>query len=143
MKELLVVDDSFFARRILGDLIEEIPNVRVSETAGDGKEALRILRSEGGFDLITLDLGVPTMGGLETLKEIRGFTLDVPVLVVSSLSTDGADKTARALELGADDYLPKPGKDAHNLSEVGDELAEKIKALTNSGPTFGLASRLA
>src|SRR5205823_1615203 len=102
---LLVVDDSAFTRMALTRMIESDPALCVTETAQSGREALEKIASLHP-DVVTLDIEMPGMNGLETLKRImREFPCSV--IMVSSLSQEGAETTLEALAWGAFDYVPK------------------------------------
>jgi two-component system, chemotaxis family, protein-glutamate methylesterase/glutaminase len=117
-KKILIVDDSIVIRKILSDLISAQPELEVCGTAPNGKIAL----SKVGFlkpDLITLDIEMPEMDGLATLKELKKTHPDLPVIMVSSLTHQGAQTTIQALSLGANDYIAKPS----SLNENNDSRA--------------------
>ena len=105
--KVLAVDDSKFFLGALRKALEAIPNVRVVGTAANGKEAIREIERLKP-DLLTLDLEMPEMDGLETLKLIRQKRLPVRVIMVSAHTSAGAEKTLEALELGAEDFITKP-----------------------------------
>lgn len=105
--KILVVDDSNLYRQILCDILSDIPNAEVVGTAENGKIALDkvdILKP----DLITLDVDMPVMDGLETLKQLKSKIPQLHVIMVSSLTISGAETTIQALELGAFDFVTKP-----------------------------------
>jgi two-component system chemotaxis response regulator CheB len=125
--KVLVVDDSALIRRIVSDILESDPRFTVVGAARDGQDALeKIVRLTP--QLITLDVEMPRMGGLETLKEIvRLFRL--PVIMLSSLTQRGSAVTVEALAHGAVDFVPKPdmtGKDA--INSLARELLPKAAA---------------
>jgi two-component system, sensor histidine kinase and response regulator len=104
---VLIVDDEARNRLVLGDYLE---SMRITtEEARDGLECMFKVE-DGHFDLILLDIMMPGMDGFDTLKELRSrpSTSDLPVVVISAL--DGIDSVVRCIELGADDFLPKPFK---------------------------------
>ena len=126
--EVLIVDDSFFARRVLGDMVEKMDRFVVGESVSSGAEALNILDRQI-FDAVTLDVEMPEMDGLETLKRIKDREPDIPVLMVSSLTTENAEVTTHALEEGALDVIPKPSSGpSGTLEEIEDELHMKLRA---------------
>ncbi len=123
---VLVVDDSALMRKLIPQIIERDPSIHVVGTAIDGEFALKKI-TELKPHVITLDLEMPRMGGMETLKEImRKHRL--PVIVVSAHSTEGASSTFKALSLGAFDFVTKP-KDAASahMDAIATELITKIK----------------
>ncbi len=122
---VLVVDDSSFAQQILTDLLNNEPDLEVIGVANDGHDALdKIARLHP--DVVTLDLEMPKMNGLECLAEIME-TNPLPVIMVSYLTVAGAKYTIDALELGAVDFVTKPSKDIANLVNIGKELVQKVK----------------
>ncbi|MFD2704787.1 protein-glutamate methylesterase/protein-glutamine glutaminase [Salibacterium lacus] len=126
MIRVLVVDDSAFMRKLISDYINEEPGMTAAGTARNGKDALEKART-GSFDVITLDVEMPEMDGMEALRSIME-TCPHPVIMVSSLTTKGAEQTISALELGAVDFLAKPsGSISLDLHHVKEEMVEKIR----------------
>lgn len=130
-KRVLVVDDTVVIRRLLSEVINRDPDLEVCGIAPNGKVALMKLPHLNP-DIITLDIEMPEMDGLATLREIRKIDKKTPIIMLSSLTRTGADQTFQALSLGATDYLLKPS----NLSNFSETIAElehllipKIKAL--------------
>jgi len=128
---VLVVDDSAFMRRAISAVLETDPEIEVVGTAGDGLEALEKLRSLDP-DLVTLDIEMPKMDGLTTLKHIMK-EHPLPVLMVSSFTTEGADATLTALELGAVDFIPKDLSMSLDIVKIRYTLLEKVKAIARRG----------
>jgi len=128
---VLVVDDSAFTRMALTRMIESDPALCVSETAQNGREALEKIASLHP-DVVTLDIEMPGMNGLETLKRImRQFPC--PVIMVSSLSQEGAEITLEALAWGAFDYVPKQlSGTSLDIVKIREDLIAKIKAAAQS-----------
>ncbi len=125
----MVVDDTVFYRKIVSDALAAIPEVEVVGTANNGKIALsRIATLQP--DLITLDIEMPEMTGLEVLAAIKERSLNVAVVMLSSLTQQGSDMTIKALELGAFDFLPKPnaGSFEANKKAVDEALNPIVKA---------------
>lgn len=128
---VVVVDDSAFNRRTIGDLLAQIPGVEVVGKAGDGDEALRLV-AELKPDLITLDLEMPRMDGFTFLRLLMA-RRPTPVIVVSGYSAK--ENVFRALELGALDFVAKPTRTlASDLSEIQQELAEKVELVRHLAP---------
>ncbi|WP_338077880.1 chemotaxis response regulator protein-glutamate methylesterase [Acetomicrobium hydrogeniformans] len=123
--KVLVVDDSAFMRKIISDILEEDPKIKVIDRARDGKEAVeKTLKLDP--DVITLDVEMPGMDGLAALKEIMRLK-PTPVVMVSSLTRKGADTTMKALALGAVDFVAKPsGAISLDMKDVAQELREKV-----------------
>ncbi|HCO11852.1 MAG TPA: chemotaxis response regulator protein-glutamate methylesterase [Desulfonauticus sp.] len=126
---VLVVDDTIVYRKILTDVLGNIPDVEVVGTANNGKIALTRIESLKP-DLVTLDVEMPIMDGLSTLEEIKKRNLDIGVIMVSTLTKRGSQVTMRALELGAFDFITKPEheKQEDNFQELTRTLTPKIKA---------------
>jgi two-component system, chemotaxis family, protein-glutamate methylesterase/glutaminase len=127
---VLIVDDSAVIRRVLGEMLASDPEIVVAGTAGNGIQALaRILEAKP--DLVTLDIEMPGMDGLETLVEIRKLYPRLPVIMFSTLTERGAAATLDALARGASDYVTKPSHESVDVSRerVREELIRKIKAL--------------
>ena len=134
---ILVVDDSAVFRKILSDTMSEDSGIEVVGTASDGRIALAKIQQLHP-DLITLDIEMPVMNGLEALAEIRKLYPKLPVIMFSTLSDRGAAATLDALSLGASDYAAKPGNAGSlNLAieVVRTEVIPKIKALCGGAAT--------
>src|SRR5216683_312139 len=133
---ILVVDDSVVIRKLLSDALRRDPGLDVIGTAGDGRIALAKI-SQLHPDLITLDVEMPVMDGLETLAEVRKLYPKIPVIMFSTLTERGAAATLDALSLGASDYATKPnnsGSPAVAIERIRVELIPKIKALCGVAP---------
>jgi two-component system chemotaxis response regulator CheB len=133
---ILVVDDSVVIRKLLSDTLSADPALEVVGTACDGRIALAkvpLLKP----DLITLDIEMPVMDGLETLAAVRKLYPRLPVIMFSTLTERGAAATLDALALGASDYATKPsntGSTALALERIRIELIPKIKTLCGITP---------
>jgi two-component system, chemotaxis family, protein-glutamate methylesterase/glutaminase len=147
---ILIVDDSVVIRKLLSDTLSKEATFEVVGTAGDGRIALAKI-AQLHPDLITLDIEMPVMNGLETLAEIRKSDHKIPVIMFSTLTERGAAATLEALSLGASDYATKPsntGSPAVAIEQIRAELIPKIKALcaaqlgTNASPSIASAKRV-
>ncbi len=125
MIRVLVVDDSIFMRNIIADMISENKNIEIVGRAKNGQEAVE-MNLQLKPDVITMDVEMPIMNGLEALKRIMS---DRPtkVIMVSSLTTEGAKETIEALNSGAYDFVSKPsGQISLDIRKVKEELTAKI-----------------
>ncbi|MFO0891383.1 MAG: chemotaxis-specific protein-glutamate methyltransferase CheB [Isosphaeraceae bacterium] len=117
---VLVVDDSALMRRLLCDLLASAPEIEVVGTARNGREAvLEAVRLKP--DVVTLDVEMPEVSGLEALPLLLA-AHEAPVVMVSALTQEGADVTLQALELGAVDFMPKPERNQLAEMRAGAEL---------------------
>jgi two-component system chemotaxis response regulator CheB len=127
---VLIVDDSVVVRRILSDALSTDPELDIS-TAANGRIALAKI-TQVNPDILTMDVEMPELDGIATLKELRKTHANLPVIMFSTLTERGAVATLDALAAGANDYVTKPanvGSVAIAISRVKDELIPKIKAL--------------
>jgi len=128
---ILVVDDSVVVRKLLAETLSQDPALEVVGMASDGRIALQKIPVLNP-DLVTLDVEMPVMDGLQTLAELRKLYLKLPVIMFSTLTERGATATLDALSLGASDYATKPsntGSPAAAIEAIRSELIPKIKAL--------------
>jgi len=131
--KVLIVDDSALMRQLLTEILSSDPEFEVVGTAGDpyvAREKIKALNP----DVLTLDIEMPRMDGLTFLEKLmRGHPM--PVVMISSLTSRGADTTLRALSLGAIDYVSKPKVDVSNGTvELAEEILEKVKAAAKARP---------
>ncbi len=128
MVKVLIVDDSAFMRNTISSMISADPGIEVVGIARDGMEAIDKVASLKP-DIVTMDIEMPRMNGLESLKVIMEKT-PVPVLMVSSLTMDGAKATLDALDIGAVDFIPKNLSDLSiNIVKIKEILIDKIKKI--------------
>ena len=131
---VLVVDDSAVMRRLVRSCLESEPDIEVVGVAKNGREGLEKMEALDP-DLVTLDVEMPILNGLETLTELRKRRRRVPVIMFSTLTERGAHATIEALTLGASDYATKPSG-VSNLTEgkqrVRADLLPKVRALAAS-----------
>lgn len=147
---VLVVDDSVVVRRLVADALSGEPRIEVVGTAANGQIALTKIEQLAP-DLVTMDIEMPVMDGIETVRALRRRGDRLPIIMFSTLTERGAAATFDALAAGATDYVTKPanqGSVAASLAKVADDLVPLIKALvpfpgqgrpTSSRP--GLAGR--
>jgi two-component system, chemotaxis family, protein-glutamate methylesterase/glutaminase len=135
-RRILIVEDSAVMRSLLRTVISSDPGLEVAGTAADGASALTFLAGERP-DLVLLDVEMPVMDGLATLRQMRSRGIRVPVIMCSSLTRRGARVTIDALASGASDYVAKPtgqaGRDAA-IRALAQELVPKVLALTAPAP---------
>src|SRR5947199_3831855 len=127
---VLVVDDAALMRKVIPRMLGGDESIEVVVTAMDGSFCLKKIE-ELKPNVVTLDLEMPGMNGIDTLKEIMRRE-PVPVIVFSSHSTEGATVTMKALGLGAFDFVPKPKDPSAHMAEVAPELMAKVKAAVDS-----------
>ena len=125
MIKVLVVDDSAVMRAFLGRVVASQPDMELVAVAADPVLAIDRIRLKAP-DVITLDVEMPRMNGLDFLGKLMSVR-PLPVIMISSLTREGADTTLRALELGAVDFFAKPA-DLADLETCAHEIAEKIRA---------------
>ena len=127
MIKLLICDDSVLIRKILTDIALSDPEIQVVGEAKNGLECLNMIEKLKP-NVVTMDIEMPKMTGLEALKRLNEIKNPTPVVMISSLTQEGAQQTIDALELGAVDFLPKPNNlFSLNQSEQKKEIIEKIK----------------
>ena len=128
---ILIIDDSVVIRRLLTDCLAADPEIEVVATASRGRIGLAKI-PQVNPDLVTLDVEMPEMSGLEVLREIRKTHPRLPEIMFSTLTERGATTTLDALSLGASDYVTKPsnvGSVGAAIEKVREDLIPKIKAL--------------
>ena len=138
---VLIVDDSALMRKALKGIIMTDPSLEVVGTARDGQDAVEKVH-ELKPDVITMDINMPVMDGLTSMQYILNDYPELPVLIISSLTTEGALTTFEALELGAFDYVAKPsGTVSSNIHIVGREIIQKIKLAYKSANKKSIRDR--
>jgi two-component system chemotaxis response regulator CheB len=137
--KVLVVDDSSFFRRRVSDILNQDKDLEVIGTAVNGKEAVE-KAIEMKPDVITMDVEMPVMDGITSVREIMK-AAPTPILMFSSLTHQGAKATFDALDAGALDFLPKKFEDiARDKKEAGETLQQRVKAIARKR-TFYRASK--
>lgn len=129
-KKLLIVDDSAFMRKLITDFFKESKLIEVVGIARNGKDAIQKIKSLHP-DVVTMDVEMPEMNGIEALKEIM-LSTPVAVVMLSSTTQKGTDSTLLAMEYGAVDFVAKPsGTISLDLHKIKDELVEKVENAAN------------
>jgi len=130
--KVLVVDDSVVYRRVLSEALRSLPDVDVVGSVANGSLVVAKVR-ELQPDLITLDIEMPGMNGIQVMDALRQASLDVKVLVISSLTLSGGTLTLQALQNGAFDFITKPteANPEENFRCLREELAPRIRAVAH------------
>lgn len=132
MTKVLAVDDSALMRKYLREIFERDKSFEVA-TARNGRDALEQIERFNP-DVVTLDVNMPEMDGLTCLSEIMA-SKPLPVVMLSSLTSQGAQVTLEALQLGAVDFVEKPGGTVSlNIQKVENELITKVRAAAKAKP---------
>ena len=128
---VLVVDDSALMRQFISDILRSDPRIEVAGVARDGKDALAQIKALNP-DIVTMDVEMPNMDGLQALEEIMK-TNPIPVIMVSTMTQEGAETTFKALALGCVDFIGKPsGSISLNIKDIGHEIIEKVIAASTA-----------
>ncbi len=134
--KVLVVDDSALMRKLIKQILESDPDIEVLSTAMNGRFALQKLEKIQP-DIITLDIEMPEMNGIEFLQKKKEMGLDIPILVLSSLTSKGSEVTMEALENGASDYICKPsGSISVDIEKIGEEILLKVKSWAKKSKNY-------
>ncbi len=136
--DVWIVNDSKYMTQLLSDLVSK-DNIKVTNTARDGAEALRKLNSNKP-DVILLDLEMPTMDGLTFIEEVVKQDKLVPIIVVSSFTQDGAKVVLDALENGALDFVPISTTNPDQIGELKENLISKIEIASKSRRSMNCSS---
>ncbi len=131
--KVVIVDDSALIRSVLKKILEQVPDIRVVGVASDPIVAREVIRANNP-DVITLDVEMPKMDGLEFLEKLMRLR-PMPVVMISSLTERSSEITLRALELGAVDFVTKPKLDiAAGMQAYSELIIEKIRAAAQAKP---------
>ena len=131
-KNILVVDDSALMRRVVCDIINTDNRFQAIDTCCDGLQAYEKLKAKH-YDAVLLDVYMPRMGGLQLLERLQSEKIDATVVVVSTLTTEGASVTLRAMELGAVDFVTKPENIIEAKGqEFHDHVIEMLEAVLHT-----------
>lgn len=139
--KVIVVDDSALMRRIISDMINSTDDMEVIASCRNGQDLLSkisVLKPH----VVTLDVEMPIMDGLTTLKELKKKGVDIPTIILSSLSQTGTKLSMECLELGAFDVISKPsGSISLDIEKVKDELITKIRLAYDKKQKFAKSYR--
>jgi two-component system, chemotaxis family, protein-glutamate methylesterase/glutaminase len=125
---VLVADDSFFMKRLLGEILDSDESIEVVGKAKDGKEAVEMAINLKP-DVITMDYNMPFLNGAEAIREILGKVKKQPpaVIMISAYTKEGADETIECLRSGAVDFIAKPsGELSLDIDKIADEIIKKV-----------------
>ena len=140
MIRVLIADDSAFMRKVLSDLFTEAPDFEVAGVAFNGKDAVeKALRVKP--DLLTMDVNMPVMDGLQALEVIMK-DCPLPVVMLSSLTKEGADATIKALALGAVDFLSKTGGSISRIDTIAPDILAKCRSAASANIHFMTKNRI-
>ncbi|MBD8045974.1 MAG: chemotaxis response regulator protein-glutamate methylesterase [Clostridium argentinense] len=127
--KVMVVDDSALMRKIISDMINAEVDMEVIDTARNGENLLSKINTTVP-DVITLDVEMPIMDGITTLKKLKELKISSKIIMLSSLTKDGAETTMECLQNGAFDFIAKPsGSISLDINKVREDLIEKIRSI--------------
>ena len=133
---VLVCDDSALMRNLIGRIVDETTGMKVICKAENGLDLLEKLKTNKP-DVILLDIEMPKMTGVQFLKKRKELKIDVPVVILSSIATEGAAVTMQCLELGASDFITKPGGSV--TLKIGDVTKDIIEYVASYGGQYATA----
>jgi len=134
---VLICDDSALMRNLIGRIVDETTGLKVVGKAENGQDLLDKI-PQLNPDVILLDIEMPVMNGIEFLKKRKELKIHVPVVVLSSVATEGAAVTIKSLELGASDFITKPGGSSVTL-KISDVSSEIIEYIASYGGAYASA----
>ena len=141
MIKAVVVDDSAFMRKALSTMLKKDPQIDVVAVARNGEEGLEMVRKFDP-DVVTMDIEMPKMDGLTALKHIM-MEMPRPVIMVSSLTTEGAEATLKAMEYGAVDFIPKQfSMVSLEIVKIEEELRSKVKSVARKKDNLRVFRRI-
>lgn len=131
---VLVCDDSALMRNLIGRIVDETEGLKVCGKAENGQDLLDKIPTANP-DVILLDIEMPKMNGVEFLKKRKELRINIPVIILSSVATEGAAITMQCLELGASDFITKPGGTSVSL-KISDVSSEVIEYIASYGGSY-------
>ena len=132
---VMICDDSALMRNLIGRIVDETTGLTVCGKAENGQDLIEKLKTVKP-DVILLDIEMPVMTGLQFLRKRQELHLDVPVIILSSVATEGAAVTIECLELGASDFITKPGSSV--TLKIGDVTNEIIEYVASYGGAYAI-----
>ena len=132
---VMICDDSALMRNLIGRIVDETTGLTVCGKAENGQDLIEKLKTVKP-DVILLDIEMPVMTGLQFLRKRQELNLDVPVIILSSVATEGAAVTIECLELGASDFITKPGSSV--TLKIGDVTNEIIEYVASYGGAYAI-----
>ncbi len=132
---VMICDDSALMRNLIGRIVDETTGLTVCGKAENGQDLLDKLKTAKP-DVILLDIEMPVMTGLQFLRKRKELKIDVPVVILSSVATEGAAVTIECLELGASDFITKPGSSV--TLKIGDVTNEIIEYVASYGGAYAM-----
>ncbi len=132
---VMICDDSALMRNLIGRIVDETTGMTVCGKAENGQDLIEKLKTVKP-DVILLDIEMPVMTGLQFLRKRQELHLDVPVIILSSVATEGAAVTIECLELGASDFITKPGSSV--TLKIGDVTNEIIEYIASYGGAYAI-----
>ena len=132
---VMICDDSALMRNLIGRIVDETTGLTVCGKAENGQDLIDKLKTVKP-DVILLDIEMPVMTGLQFLRKRKELKLDVPVIILSSVATEGAAVTIECLELGASDFITKPGSSV--TLKIGDVTNEIIEYIASYGGAYAI-----
>ncbi len=132
---VMICDDSALMRNLIARIVDETTGMTVCGKAENGQDLIEKLKTVKP-DVILLDIEMPVMTGLQFLRKRQELHLDVPVIILSSVATEGAAVTIECLELGASDFITKPGSSV--TLKIGDVTNEIIEYIASYGGAYAI-----
>ena len=131
---VMICDDSALMRNLIGRIVDETTGMTVCGKAENGQDLIEKLKTTKP-DVILLDIEMPVMNGIEFLKKRKELRIDVPVVILSSIATEGAAVTMQCIELGASDFITKPGGTSVTL-RISDVTKDIIDYVASYGGAY-------
>ena len=136
MEDIAVMccDDSALMRNLISRIVDDTVGLKIIGKAENGLDLIEKLKTLSP-DVILLDIEMPKMNGVEFLKKRKELRIDTPIIVLSSIATEGAAVTMQCLELGASDFITKPGGSSISLN-IADVSGDIIECISSYGGAY-------